>query len=155
MKTIQKGFVTPLLLAIIGILLIGGGAYVYMQQKSANQPEVANQTADWKTYTNTKDGYQLKYPADWQTEEKPSVSIRIFNPSVQGKPDTDQPSDVFILTFEQTQCKASDWQVGFGFADYKTACVGNNPDIKIIMSALSEQSKNIEDQILSSLKFAK
>lgn len=37
MKTIQKGFFTPLLLAIIAILLIGGGAYVYVQNKQANQ----------------------------------------------------------------------------------------------------------------------
>jgi hypothetical protein len=59
MKTTQKavptgrqGFVTPLLLAIIAILLIGGGAYVYVQNKQSKQAEVATPSAT----TVTSDG---------------------------------------------------------------------------------------------------
>lgn len=29
----------------------------------------ADETANWKTYTNTKYGYELKYPSDWTFEE--------------------------------------------------------------------------------------
>jgi len=38
----QKGFIAPLLLALVAILLIGGGAYVYVQNKQANQTTIAN-----------------------------------------------------------------------------------------------------------------
>ena len=45
MKISQKGFIAPLLLALIAILLIGGGAYVYVQNKQSNQPVVVSQTS--------------------------------------------------------------------------------------------------------------
>lgn len=73
MKTCQKGFVSPLLLALIAVLLVGGGAYAYMQNKQASQPAVTDSTAtatsttdtaSWQTYTNTQYGYTLNYPED-------------------------------------------------------------------------------------------
>lgn len=51
----------PLLLALVAVLLIGGGAYVYMQNKQRGQP-MAVQTSDWKTYTNSRYGFSFKYP---------------------------------------------------------------------------------------------
>jgi hypothetical protein len=51
----KKGFVSPLLLALIVLLLIGGGVYVYQQTKQA----------DWKTYTNDKYGFEMRYPNEW------------------------------------------------------------------------------------------
>lgn len=33
----QKGFISPLLLALVALLLVGGGAYVYMQRGQTNQ----------------------------------------------------------------------------------------------------------------------
>ena len=44
MKNSQKGFIAPLLLVLIAVLLIGGGAYVYTRNKSNNQSMVAGQT---------------------------------------------------------------------------------------------------------------
>ena len=79
MKISQKGFISPLL-ALITFLLIGGGAYVYMQKNQTNQPVIGNialpqatstaqtpnsQTTDWKTYSNTKYNYSIKYPKDF------------------------------------------------------------------------------------------
>lgn len=40
MKNSQKGFIAPLLLALIAILLVGGGAYVYMQIRIERQTMV-------------------------------------------------------------------------------------------------------------------
>lgn len=172
MKNLQKGFIAPVLLVIIALLVIGGGVYVYKNKKTeapiidtgtqqSNQGQANTQIppatdismTGWKTYINTRNGYQLKYPADWQTEENLGVSVRIFNPRAQGKPDTDQPSEAFGLAFKQTPCKPSDWKVGFGLVNYKTACVAANPMIEIGMLAFSDQNKIIEDQILSTLKF--
>jgi hypothetical protein len=81
MKTSHKGFIAPLLLALIVIMLIGGGVYVYQQNKQANQPTTAisttqtpnSQTADWKTYTNTKYGYSLQYPNDWEVDSERQI----------------------------------------------------------------------------------
>jgi hypothetical protein len=44
MKDSQKGFILPLLLVIIAILLIGGGTYVYTQNKRRNQSVVESPT---------------------------------------------------------------------------------------------------------------
>ncbi|MDP2655831.1 MAG: hypothetical protein Q8P17_04955 [bacterium] len=60
----KKGFVPPLLLALIALLIIGGGTYVYVQNKPANLSAVAP-ASDWKTYTNTKYGIQIQYPKEW------------------------------------------------------------------------------------------
>jgi len=77
----SKGF-APLIL-LIGILIIGlaavGGYYLYQKQTSYPIPQVVQktpqpkltkstssaQTANWKTYADTKYGYQVQYPADW------------------------------------------------------------------------------------------
>lgn len=71
MKNTQRGFVMPLLLALIAVMLIGGGAYVYTQNKQGNQSEVVSQTpgttsiaetANWKTYTNNAFSFSIKLP---------------------------------------------------------------------------------------------
>lgn len=67
----QKGFIAPPLLALIAILVLGGGAYVYVQKKQANPPVTANstaQTATWNTHKNTKYNYEIKYPDTWMLD---------------------------------------------------------------------------------------
>lgn len=39
MKTTQRGFIVPLLLVIIALLFVGGGAYVYTQQSHSTQSQ--------------------------------------------------------------------------------------------------------------------
>jgi len=82
MKTIHRGFIIPLVLALIAFALAGGGAYVYTQQKQANENVVitpntqatsttqnsATQSNNWKTYTNTALGFSIKYPTDWKID---------------------------------------------------------------------------------------
>lgn len=74
----HKGFIVPLLLIIIAILVVGGGVYVYTQKKQANLPlpqaisttPMTNQTtsiaqvSDLKTYTNYAFGFSIKIPFD-------------------------------------------------------------------------------------------
>lgn len=94
----QKGFVVPLLLAIIAILVIGSGVYVYnnkkaetstlsvdtevqttnqtKQQTNIQEPLVDKQTStsNWKTYNFTGSPYiesgpiSFKYPSDWKLD---------------------------------------------------------------------------------------
>jgi hypothetical protein len=43
MKTLQKGFIAPLLLILIAVLLVGGGTYAYVHTKQENRPAVVSQ----------------------------------------------------------------------------------------------------------------
>ncbi|MCX6752632.1 MAG: hypothetical protein NTZ87_04025 [Candidatus Nomurabacteria bacterium] len=110
MKNSQKGFIVPLLIAIIAVLVIGGGVYIYNNKKvgepvlpedTTTQTTTQNQqqtntrtlpvtldlssssTSNWKTYTNNEYGFEFKYPTDW-TYVQPSkfvTSIRFFKSS--------------------------------------------------------------------------
>lgn len=104
----KKGFIAPLLLALVAILLIGGGAYVYMQSKQVKQPEVVSQTtatstgqvtdssnAGWKTYTNEKYGFTVDFPDTLSITRERSIDAsdyfelgigRYFSMRVWGKP---------------------------------------------------------------------
>lgn len=67
----KKGFASFALIAIIVVLVAIGGYFAW--SKKPNQhienksllTEVSSPTADWKTYTNTKYGYEIKYPKDF------------------------------------------------------------------------------------------
>jgi len=78
MKITQRGFIVPLLILIIAVLLIGSGAYVYTQsatetkssevatttvQSKAVTPSVV-QKSELKTYTSTQYGFSFSYPSD-------------------------------------------------------------------------------------------
>ncbi len=103
MKNTQKGFIMPVILILVALLVIGGGAYMYTQNKQGNQPEAVSQTTDTtstvqtanlKTYTNSAFGFSVKLPTNnnvytcEDTSSRPTVanekSYRVFileNPS--------------------------------------------------------------------------
>lgn len=65
----QKGFIPVLLIIGILIIVVLGGIYYFNTSNiSKSQDQTANSDlteADWKTYTNTKYSYSLKYPDKW------------------------------------------------------------------------------------------
>ncbi len=76
---------TLILLGILGAVLalfIGGYYFGMRQYQSATQavptvaqiakptPTPADPTSDWKTYTNTKYAFSIKYPSTWKLKEK-------------------------------------------------------------------------------------
>lgn len=93
MKNQNKGFVVPVLLGIIALLVIGGGVYMYNNKKAetplaptdtsvqttnqiqqnavVNTPNPSTSsndgisTAGWKTYANATYNYIIKYPSTW------------------------------------------------------------------------------------------
>ncbi|MEI6191409.1 MAG: hypothetical protein WCP24_03545 [bacterium] len=78
MKNQKKGFIVPLLIGIIAVLLIGGGVYIYSTKKvknntpvvvNSNLPEQSNQTSTATSstllYVDKVNGYQVKLPKDW------------------------------------------------------------------------------------------
>lgn len=68
----QKGLTSIHIVILIGVVLLGYLFYsgkIALPQKQTDQPiaetSKVDETADWKTYTNTKYGFEVKYPNDW------------------------------------------------------------------------------------------
>src|SRR3989344_3293753 len=91
MKNTQRGFIMPLLLALIAILLVGGGVYVYTQNKQAGQPAVVDQTPQQTTSTAQTPSSQTVGP----------LTIKPLMPVVE----MDQPSTAYknSITLIQSQ----------------------------------------------------
>lgn len=90
----QRGF-TPIML-LVGILvlaLVGGGAYYFGTLKNTPQTQdyvlisqtpkptqTPDETANWKTYTDEQSGYSMKYPVDWVIDPNCSAnSVSVSN----------------------------------------------------------------------------
>ncbi|MDP3882770.1 MAG: hypothetical protein Q8Q48_01810 [Candidatus Staskawiczbacteria bacterium] len=87
----QKGFILPIVIAVIAIAILGGAGYFVYQNYSAPKPiactleakicpdgssvgrtgpncefaecpEFSDQTAGWQTYSNNDIGYEIQYP---------------------------------------------------------------------------------------------
>jgi len=73
----QKGFIVPVLIAIIAVLIIGGGAYLYQNKKveapvvdiNNNVPTTTKPTTTLKTYTSDKFSLQFQYPTKLSVSE--------------------------------------------------------------------------------------
>lgn len=74
----QKGFAPIIILFIV--LVLGGivGGMVYSRSKTNQATSVypqpttsqSDQTANWKTYANTRYGYSIRYPPEWSLREE-------------------------------------------------------------------------------------
>lgn len=73
----EKGFVTPIVIAVIAILAIGGGTYVYTNQK--NEEPNASVNSEVKVVTesqvSTSQNTTSNTPRDTQTDKKTTVSV--------------------------------------------------------------------------------
>lgn len=77
-KLSQKG-IPPILIVILLAAALAGGFLVYRQQpKNLSQPQQttqpsptsADETANWKIYTNSKNGFEVKYPNEFKEKQK-------------------------------------------------------------------------------------
>lgn len=57
MNSSHKGFIAPLLLILIAVLLIGGGTYVYMQKQRVSHSTLANSTAQVTSQATTSTAF--------------------------------------------------------------------------------------------------
>lgn len=116
-------------------------------------------TNEWKTYTNEKLGFQIKYPSDWEVNlNTENSSVELVNSARKGKPDTDTPREVVSIDTigtggKITDCRSTGWTVGSGGIFYKNICVSENLGINMWMSAFDEKGKVVVDSIISTFNF--
>lgn len=108
MKNYQKGFIVPALIAVIALLVIGGGVYIYESKKieapvidnnvqqtdqaqqstgvqnapvttQTNNPSSQADTSNWKTATNIAFGFSFKYPSNWFVDDNLTVNTCCLN----------------------------------------------------------------------------
>lgn len=84
------------ILLVFAIVLVGTLGYLVWQQnneadttdysapttaKKTNSEEnteaITDETADWKTYTSSRDGYSLKYPGNWEYNEEGETQLSL------------------------------------------------------------------------------
>lgn len=89
MNTFNKG-IAPIIVIIIivAIAIIGGGAVFYYTrevqpttQMQQNTETENNQTADWKTYTNTQYEFEFQYPKGWIINDNLTLNTCCLNVS--------------------------------------------------------------------------
>lgn len=83
-KYLNRGVSTPtviIFVIVLIVLLVGvvfAYSYYWMPKKETEAPKVEtleDETADWKTYTNTKYNYKIKVPQDFYNKVKPSAWV--------------------------------------------------------------------------------
>lgn len=108
MKNLQRGYVIPLIIAVIAVLAIGGGIYYSKNRTessttnniSGSNPDIQiqsalNETSEWQTYTSTRFGFSFKYPPNWYVNDNLGVnSLSVGNYSYP--PSNDRTPEDFI-----------------------------------------------------------
>ena len=64
-KQKQISTLVGIIIIIIAIVILFGGVFAWQYFATKNSAQIQGQTADWKTYTNSEYGFELKYPSDW------------------------------------------------------------------------------------------
>src|SRR3989344_3666207 len=81
MKNSQQGFIGLAIAIIIGLVLIGGGTYIYMNKgitKSENIPAVNQNNSTLKVYENSNLGYKISVQPTWRISEEMSKKFDNF-----------------------------------------------------------------------------
>lgn len=65
MKNTQKGFVIPLIITIVVILVVAGSVY-YTKSKNSDR-DLTQDNPDWKSYKSDEIGIEFNYPSVWGT----------------------------------------------------------------------------------------
>lgn len=155
---------------IILIILIAGGLVYYFQytkipelntkindlqnqvnqlQEQAKQP--ADETADWKTYENTKYGYSVKYPSDWylynkgfydaatKTYKDVALSVFISDSKIDDIPyGSDYPLSAFTITGGQDKFNFTEVKQQDASMTYTTQEISGESALKAVSKKASD-----------------
>lgn len=128
----KKGFPKWILivLIVIFVLAVGAGAYFLGQQSVKNSPgktqfmtqkssPIPDATANWKTYTNSDFGFNLKYPTDWKVTtafnptQSPNLKLNLgLTPESSQQNSTVTP--IYVSQYDNPDnLSISDWQTQY------------------------------------------
>jgi hypothetical protein len=141
-----------IIIALATVILFGGVfAYQYLAVKESQRvvkpdnqttgfPMKIIETSDWQTYTNTKYGYEIKYPTGWITD----VNLASYNNFGEGDvafcpPELQDPSAVNGLTGVKPGCNVR-----------KTNGGSINPEAPIVLFQYLVQSYLVKSSDCSS-----
>ena len=113
----QKGYVIPLVIAILAVLIIDLVVYTYSQKNQTttivNTPPPTSQTgstspagSEWSTYTNTKYGFTFQYPTAWQLTESADKSSVTLDAGASTDMEGGKPVETFTVTFTAVDTNA-------------------------------------------------
>lgn len=129
MKNNEKRFNTTIALVIVA-LLVSGAVYLYKQinqtstdKTGTNAPNADSEMANWKTYTNSKFNYLIKYPSDFTL---------VFEPQYAETPQDKSPSfNLVNFTLDWNTFKGLDPGQAMIKAEVNDAsmCVGSIEDV--------------------------
>lgn len=158
MKNLKNRFIYPLFITIVALLIVGG-TYAYIQNKQGNQ-SLAAQTGDWKIYTNSQYGFELKYP-----DNEPKITSRTpFNYSecaLAGEgPGGSASTKVTIAGREYCLIEVSGVEPGTFSTQYEYISRIGSEDIGIVFSVsgkstepkVVKEAQTLFTQILSTFK---
>lgn len=161
----QKGFILPIIIAVVIIAILGAGGYFAYRQYFLSKPAETGPTAGWKTYTNTEYGFEFQYPKNWNLTlndnggDGYTTIVRIVNPAHPGKPDTDIPIEQFFAKFQTSSCNKntiksdSGWEQGFGNYYYRDVCFEfGEGSLVVSLDASDGSAKLVMDEIISTFK---
>ncbi len=114
----QKGFANIILVIVI-VILVGTVGYLGFVKKSepiagrltptpiqTQKSASPNQTANWKTYTNSQYGFEFKYPANYVVTKTPEENNKFVTFSVNHFQVVVYPSDLSIDAFIKDQAQS-------------------------------------------------
>ncbi len=149
---------------IIAVVVIVGALVVTKLNESKWDNKVDSKAqldlimTDWKTYTNTKLGFEIKYPIDWKIDENTGgldTSISIYKPN-----SSTGDNDAFVNKIDidiDPSCDSSGWTISndelYGSFNTLNVCLDSNKSLHAESVALNDAYKAIENQILSTFKF--
>ena len=152
--------IIKIIIATIAILLIGGAIYAikYYDPKAPKySKEVNTSVSDWKTYTSTKFGFEIKYPTDWKIDENTGgldTSISIYKPN-----SSTGDNDSFVNRIHidiDSSCDSTGWTTSrseiYDSFNILNVCLDSSKSLNAELMALNDEYKTIEDLIISTFK---
>src|SRR3989344_2481115 len=137
MKNNQKGFANIVLVGVLVLVIFGG--YLLLKNSTPADKEIpasqtTDETASWKTYTNSEYGFEFKYPSDYLRKES---SIYFSEEIPEGTK----------VSVESPTCKT----LVTGGGPWPKDCVSYN----LLIQKNKISAENLFYQILSTFKFIK
>ncbi len=151
MKNTRKGFLIPLIILIIAVIILGAIYAVSVGKKNS-----------WKTYTDSMFKVELMMPESWTSisgrNDVGTVFFQLNDPSKKNNITFAFKGEArCIPTTEVTISgeKAYDvgWRTDPKSGQVRIICLANRP-YSIRLVAIDEQTKMLEDKIIDSIKFA-